>query len=163
MGILDTKAAKVWLDKQTHSWEGVIKQAKHFRYTPTQVYKMIGKKFDEDFYQGTHISTFMLCSLYRDRLSKLKKGEKPYSAQTWILRYYPTLIDFDTFKLATQKRKAKEGSHQLKTINDKLRSKRNIILNKYKRLLTHPNFDMYYKVFYPSAIMQKILKSFYIR
>jgi len=156
--------------KDNASWDEVIQNARHLRYSPKDVLKLIHDQFDKDFYQGTEMTSFMLCAVYQDRLNKLKKGEKPYAAQTYVLENYPALIDIDTLKLLMQRKKVKEGSQNAATIRERLRSKRNIIRNKHERMLKHPktlkqhpSWKTYYDTYYRSATLQKIKKKFFIK
>jgi len=142
------------------SWDQVMQNARSFGYSPKEVLEMIFDKFDRDFYVKTSYKTFLLCAVYQDRLNQLKKEEKPYSAQTYILEHYPSLVDIETFKLMHQKRT--KPKYKIKETREKLRSKRNIIPRKYKRILKHPNWKSYYDTFYRSTTLQDIKKKFFV-
>lgn len=148
-------------DQDVKSWEKIITRARHFGVKAERVYELIGEEFDRTFYQGYSIVTFVLAAVYQERLEKLKKGEKPYAAQSWILRHYPGLVDMDTVKLSLQQRK--RPKYKIEDTRKALRSKRNIIVNKYKRMRNHPNFLRFYTVFFRSSYIQKTVKKFYIR
>jgi len=147
--------------KDNASWDEVIQNARRLRYSPKDVLKLIHDQFDKDFYQGTEITSFMLCAVYQDRLDKLKKGEKPYAAQTYVLENYPALIDIDTLKLMHQKRT--KPKFKIEETRKKLRSKRNIIINKHKRMLKHSSWKTYYDTYFRTLTLQKIKKKFFIK
>jgi len=148
-------------DQDVKSWEKIITRARHFGVKAERVYELIGEEFDRTFYQGYSIETFVLAAMYQQRLEQLKKGEKPYAAQSWILRHYPGLVDIETINLSLRKRK--KPKYKIEETRKALRSKRNIITNKYKRMRNHPNFLRFYTVFFRSSYIQKTVKKFFIR
>ena len=92
--------------------------------------------------------------MYQERLNKLKKGEKPYEAQSWILKHYPALVDIKTLELMQQKKKAKVGSHTAATIREKLRGKREIIRAKHARIVERngAKFKEFCKTYYKCTV-----------
>ena len=164
MGIPKNKAGIASLaafKKDKLSWDAVIKKARMYQLGPDKVGALLDKFYEDDLYRGFSIQTFVIVAMYKDRLSKLKKGEKPYAAQSWILRHYPGLVDLETIKLSKLQRT--KPKYKTLEIREKLRSKRNIILNKFKRMKGHPNFDKFYRIFYRAKNIQKTIKEFYVR
>ena len=160
-GIASLLAAR----KDKSSWDDVIKNARTYGIGPEKVSELIYKYWEETFYKGFSIQTFTLAAVYQERLNKLKKGEKPYEAQSWILKHYPALVDIKTLDLMQQKKKAKVGSHTAATIREKLRGKREIIRAKHARIVERngAKFKEFCKPYYKSSYLQKTIKKFYIR
>ena len=84
MGIPKNKAGIASLaafKKDKLSWDEV-KKARMYQLGPDKVGVLLDKFYEDDLYRGFSIQTFVLVAMYKDRLSKLKKGEKPYAAQS---------------------------------------------------------------------------------
>jgi hypothetical protein len=114
--------------------------------------------FLSEFYGNTPFLTFALCTVYHNRLPK---DETPYETQTYIMRHYPFLVG-PTCKDLLKQLKAAKG-HKKKTISEKLRSLRNTIPNKYKRIKEHKSWDRFISKYSKAASIQKILKKYYVR
>jgi len=148
--------------KKDHvSWREVIRQARGLSYSPERVRDLISAEWHKHFYGNTDFKTFGLCAIYHEQIKKLKKGEKPYAAQTWVMQHYPDLVAVDMREINKQLKTAK--GYRKKTLSEKHRSKRNTISNKYKRILSHPSWDRYITKFYPSDILRKEIRRFYVR
>jgi hypothetical protein len=144
--------------KDQVSWDDVIKEARLFNYSPKQVSKVLNQMFLSEFYGNTPFLTFALCTVYHNRLPK---DETPYETQTYIMRHYPLLVG-PTCKDLLKQLKAAKG-HKKKTISEKLRSLRNTIPNKYKRIKEHKSWDRFISKYSKAASIQKILKKYYVR
>jgi|TARA_R100001591_G_scaffold13647_3_gene19793 hypothetical protein len=170
MGIPKIKAGQdmlgVWKKEQV-SWEEVIKEARLFNYSPKDVSKLINAKFLKDFYGDTSFLTFACCAVYHKALSKEKSN---YAAQKYVIRHYPDLVDTDTRSLVKQHRAAKQGSDKRNQLEKKLRSKRNAVELRYKRITgqlkgynKHPSWNRYIEKYSNAAPIQKILKKYFVR
>ena len=144
--------------KDQVSWDDVIKEARLFNYSPKQVSKVLNQMFLSEFYGNTPFLTFALCTVYHNRLPK---DETPYETQTYIMRQYPFLVG-STCKDLLKQLKAAKG-HKKKTISEKLRSLRNTIPNKYKRIKEHKSWDRFISKYSKAASIQKILKKYFVR
>ena len=144
--------------KDQVSWEDVIKEARLFNYSPKQVSKVLNQMFLSEFYGNTPFLTFALCTVYHNRLPKDKT---PYETQTYIMRHYPFLVS-STCKDLLKQLKAAKG-HKKKTISEKLRSLRNTIPLKYKRIKNHKSWDRFISKYSKAASVQKILKKYFVR
>ena len=144
MGIPKNKAGIASLaafKKDKLSWDAVIKKARMYQLGPDKVGALLDKFYEDDLYRGFSIQTFVLVAMYKDRLNKLK--------------------NLETIKLSKLQRT--KPKYKTLEIREKLRSKRNIILNKFKRMKGHPNFDKFYRIFYRAKNIQKTIKEFYVR
>ena len=147
--------------KDQVSWDDVIKEARLFNYSPKDVSEILNKKFLAEFYKDTSFLTFALCAVYHLRLEKLKKDEKPYAAQSYVMRHYPDLVAEDMGDLNKQLRTAK--GHKKKTLTEKQRSKRNSIRNRYVKIQKHQNWNAFLNKFSKAAPIQKILNRYFVR
>jgi len=77
------------------------------------------------------------------------------------MRHYPFLVG-STCKDLLKQLKAAKG-HKKKTISEKLRSLRNTIPNKYKRIKEHKSWDRFISKYSKAASIQKILKKYFVR
>jgi|TARA_R110000787_G_scaffold95780_1_gene198940 hypothetical protein len=153
--------------KDQVSWDDVIKEARLFNYSPKDVSKLINEKFLSEFYGNTSFITFACCSVYHKALSKEKSK---YAAQQYVCRHYPDLVDDDTRSLVKQYKAAKQGSDKRNQLEKKLRSKRNAVDLRYKRITgqlkgytKHPSWNRYIEKYSNAAPIQKILKRYFVR
>ena len=147
--------------KDQVSWSDVISEARLFNYSPKEVSEVLNKKFLLEFYKDTSFLTFALCVVYQERLDKLKKDEKPYAAQTYVMRHYPDLVAENMRELNKQFKTAK--GHKKNTLTEKIRSKRNSIRNRYVLIQKHPSWDRFITKYSKAAPIQKILKRYFVR
>ena len=156
-GIGSTEAYK----KDRVSWNDVIREARLFNFPPKKISTIINKIFLEEFFKNTDFLTFALCSVYHGRLERLKKIEKPYSAQTYVMQHYPDLVSEDMRTI--NKGLETATGYKRKVILAQQRSKRNTIRQKYKSILKHPSWELYITKYSKSAHIQKIINSFFVR
>ena len=147
--------------KDQVSWDDVISEARLFNYSPKDVSELLNKKFLGEFYKDTSFLTFALCAVYHLALERLKKDEKPYAAQTYVMRHYPDLVAAHMRELNKQFKTAK--GHKKNTLTEKIRSKRNSIRNRYVLIQKHPSWDRFITKYSKAAPIQKILKRYFVR
>ena len=133
MGIPKNKAGIASLaafKKDKLSWDAVIKKARMYQLGPDKVGALLDKFYEDDLYRGFSIQTFTLAAVYQERLNKLKKGEKPYEAQS-DFKTLPRLVDI---KLDLMAEKERRNQSHTQDDREKLRGKREIIRAKHKNM-----------------------------
>jgi len=167
MGIDKTKQGLEFIEKEKASWEDVIKSARQVGFSAAKVLKLIDDTFRQEFFGKFDPGTYYLGSVYQEALDRLKKGEKDYAAQTFVLKHYPGLVDKDTIGLSyiyyRDKKELDAKPQTKKKIIQALRSKRNIIRNKYNRVKALPTFQKWHQVYFRADAIQKLIRKFYCR
>lgn len=74
--------------------------ARQVSFSAAKVLKLIDDTFRQEFFGKFDPGTFYLGSVYQEALDRLKKGEKDYAAQTFVLKHYPGLVDRETIDLS---------------------------------------------------------------